>query len=371
MGELFGMSKVAASPVTIRNWCLKYGLYALTQSVPKGKYVLICDESIEIGRERLLAILAVPIELYCPVAPLRLTDVVVLDLKVCVSWTSQQLAEMIQAKKKAYGIEFVYSLSDKCSRLRKAFAICGLPWIGDCTHQMANTTKALLGGNKEYNAFIKRLNALRAKWILSKHNFYIPPALRSKSRFHQVFIVHKWAQTILQQWDSIPCDTRTELDFVKQNESLVLIMKHLHDLTSAFATIFKSRGIQPRSLAQWEALVAQYKAENQLGPKANEFIVQMGWYLEHQQAKLGLQTQILCCSDVIESMFGKYKNKGKVKMITDDVLEIAAYPKAMSQQDIQMAMQKVKLRDIAKWKKENTTVSKLALIKKARQKSAA
>ena len=41
--SLYGLSIDYISPSSIRNWCLKFGLYSLTSIREPGKYVIICD----------------------------------------------------------------------------------------------------------------------------------------------------------------------------------------------------------------------------------------------------------------------------------------------------------------------------------------
>ena len=374
LGELYGLAIDYISPASIRNWCLKFGLYCLLQRpIRSGKYVLILDESVEIGKEHLLVLLVVPVGQGSPVSALQLKDVKVLDLCVQPSWKSDEVAEMINKQKEAYGIELLYGISDKDTMLRKVLATCNLPWVGDCTHEMANRAKALFKDDAQFNGFIKELNALRAKWIMSKNNLYVPPGLRSKSRFHQLFIVHKWGQGILDNWHGIPQEARKELLFVKQAGQLIRMMADFHYLIEGFAKIFKSSGIQRNSMKQWDKLVGQYRraSNNGLPEKVEQFIKGMNQYLTAQKSKFDGDLQILCCSDIIESTFGKYKNKGGAKIITEDVLKIAAYPERKELGDVKEAMQSVKIIDILDWKKKNTTVSKLALIKRQKKKSAA
>ena len=370
IGELYEMAIDYISPSSIRNWCLKFGMYCLLQPIKEGDYALILDESIEIGKEHLLVLLVVPLDQSSPINSLCLQDVKVLDLGVQTSWNSKQVAKLIKDKKELYGINLLYGISDKDSMLRKTLTMCNLIWIGDCTHEMANRTKALFRGDEEFNGFIKQLNALRAKWILSKHNLYVPPALRSKSRFHQLFIVHKWGQFILDNWGQLPQTAKVELGFVKKAHQLIKMMADFHHLIEGFSKIFKSRGIQNKSIAQWKILVKEYKEDrnNQIEEKIELFISQMNNYLNDQCVKLNTTTQILCCSDIIESTFGKYKNKGGMKIITDDALYIAAYPEKKELADVKKAMQSIKIVELLKWKKKNTTVSKLALIKRRKNK---
>lgn len=370
LGELYGLSINYISPSTIRNWCLKFGLYCLLQPIKSGKYILILDESVEIGKEHLMVLLVVPIDQSSPISPLCLKDVKVLDLCVQSSWKSEEVVKMINRQKEFHGIDLIYGISDKDAMLRKTLTKCNLPWVGDCTHEMANQAKALFKNDDDFNGFIKKLNALRAKWIMSKNNFYVPPGLRSKSRFHQLFIVHKWGQFILDDWENIPKMARPELMFVKQAELLIKMMADFHYLIEEFAKIFKTKGIQDNSINEWENVVKKYRLENdnESSEKAELFIKGLNKYLDTQKSKFDTQTQILCCSDIIESTFGKYKNKGGAKIITDDVLKIAAYPEKKELKDVKNAMQAIKIIDLQEWKKKNTIVSKLALIKKNRKK---
>jgi hypothetical protein len=370
LGELYGLSLPRLSHMSVRNWCLKFGLYCLTQPLAKGKYVLISDESIEIGRERLALLYVVPIEVYSPIKPLTMEDVKVLDLGVQPSWSSAQLAQKIKQKVDTYDLEIVYGISDNCSKLKKAMQQCGISWIGDCTHEIAKVSKALFKKDEQSNGFIIKMNQLRRKWILSKHTLLIPPELRTKDRFHQMFVIHKWAEQILKNWANISDPAKAELLFVQHNEALIKSMRQCYDLIDIFCSLFKSKGIQHNSLTQWERKVEQYKEQEQCSEKAQQFIRKMNDYLARQKATLPQQTQILCCSDIIESTFGKYKNKG-TKIITDDVLKIAGYSKKSTLEQVSLALQKVNMAAILKWKQENTSISKLALLKRAKKKVAA
>lgn len=369
LGELYGLTTKYISHMTIRNWCLKFGLYCLLSPINSGKYVLIIDESVEIGRERLLLLLVIPVEYYSPIVALRMEDVKVLDLGVQQSWTATQVAQKIKQKTEMHGLEISYGISDKCSKLRRAMRECGLKWIGDCTHEMANVSKAIFKKDVLANAFIIKMNLLRRKWILSKHTLLVPPELRTKNRFHQMFIIHKWAEQILSEWGSICESAKEELFFVQEGKPLIKVMRQCYDLIEVFSSIFKAKGIHNNSLEQWKETVKEYKEQQPLSEQAAFFIKKMDEYLNRQKANIPENIQILCCSDIIESTFGKYKNKG-VKIITDDVLKIAAYSKKSSLGEVARAMQEIKIKDTLEWKQNNTTISKLALLKQKRKTAA-
>ena len=298
-------------------------------------------------------------------------DVKVLDLGVQTAWSSEQVAERIKSKTEKYGLEIVYGISDNCSKLKRAMKLCNMRWIADCTHEIAKVSKRLFKQDEESNKFITKMNLLRRKWILSKHVLLVPPELRTKDRFNQMFIIHKWAEQILKEWQSISAEAKKELQFVQQNKELIKSMRQCYELIDLFSAIFKSKGIQNNSMQQWDRAVQKYKSQEALYGKAKEFIEKMNEYLERQRLIIPEEMQILCCSDIIESTFGKYKNKRGAKIMTEDVLKIAAYPELKDTEQVKLAMESIKIVQIQDWKKQNTTVSKLARLKKFKSKSAA
>ena len=126
LGQLFELSISYISPSTIRNWCLKMGLYCLSQPIEEGPYALILDESVEIGKEKLLLLLGVPLEKSSFLHPLSIQDVRVLTLKVQHSWKAEEVAQLIEQTRTEHPITFSYAISDKGSTLRKALKICNL-----------------------------------------------------------------------------------------------------------------------------------------------------------------------------------------------------------------------------------------------------
>jgi len=63
--------------------------------------------------------------------------------------------------------------------------------------------------------------------------------------------------------------------------------------------------------------------------------------------------QLLCCSDIIESIFGRYKNKGGMRAISADVLSIALYNQTLSNSFVQTAMKSVTGPMLDEWRCDN------------------
>jgi hypothetical protein len=120
------------------------GHYYLQMRLAAGSYVLIADESILIGNQKLLVVLAVrQTPDLCRIAPLTMADVSVIHVQASTSWKGADIAAVIQQASQAPGVRVTYAVSDKGTNLRKAFSICELPYIEDVTHRLATEARLL------------------------------------------------------------------------------------------------------------------------------------------------------------------------------------------------------------------------------------
>jgi hypothetical protein len=364
-----GISTKEISASTIRNWSIRLGLYYLSLQADAGEYVAIADESIVIGQDKLLLILGVKVTDSEQVKPVKMEDVVVLHVESRTSWKGEDIAKVIKEKVLSKGIRFSYALSDKGANLRKAFTELGLLWVEDCTHVLANYAEKLFADKTELNSLIKSMNLSRAKWILSINACYVPPKLRQKGRFHQSFAVYKWCVSILNNWNNLPANVQSELQYVQLHKDLIVELEQLHTVVEAISSIFKYNGINGDSIEKWndKMLIIKYlfiKKHQIVCFKTEQYLQLITTYIRETSYKMFDQKKVMCCSDIIESMFGKYKNKGVGKIITDDAFKIAAYPKSISFQDVENAMILIDYKYLEQHNKEYKKPSLLAIRRK-------
>ena len=123
LSEMMGWKYGRPSQVTIRNWVLRCGLYQLDYAKAKaGRYVGIIDESIQIGREKMLLFLGVKLsDERSHAAPLTLEDVEVLGVEVQQSWLGHQVVAFIKKRLAHHsGIRLQYVISDQGTNLLAA-----------------------------------------------------------------------------------------------------------------------------------------------------------------------------------------------------------------------------------------------------------
>ena len=368
IGVMYGNEVKKLSATTIRNWSLRMGLYYLSQQIDAGRYVLIADESISMGQEKLLVMLLVKIDndVSHRIAPLEMSEVSVLHIQAKSSWKGADISTIIKGKMvENTGLEIVYALSDKGTNLRNAFKLSALTWVNDCTHLLSNCTQELYQQDEALNALIKAMNGSRARWALSHLAVYTPPALRKKARFHQIFAIYKWADMILEKWDLLPQAAKDELIYLKEHQKIIQTMKQIHSLIEDFSALVKGKGVHSHTEKLWYLTYEKRCKEwtdkqDFIDTKLEKYHQTIVDYIIQTKKSLPDESQILCCSDIIESMFGKYKNKGMASIITDDALKMAAYPHKIQKKEVIKAMFETKNKAVKKWKKENTTVSLMA-----------
>ncbi|MBC6995051.1 hypothetical protein QWY85_12085 [Neolewinella lacunae] len=97
VAQLLGWSFGTPSHTSVRRWVMRCGHFQLQQVAQlSGNYIALLDESIQIGREKLLLLLGIKIEAdrsHCQ--PLRADDVTVLGLEVQSSWTGKDIADFL------------------------------------------------------------------------------------------------------------------------------------------------------------------------------------------------------------------------------------------------------------------------------------
>ena len=87
-------------------------------------------------------------------------------------------------------------------------------------------------------------------------------------------------------------------------------------------------------------------------------------YFQNQLAGMSPGTVLLCCSDIIESIFGRYKNKGGMKAISTDVLAIALYRHEITPSFVIEAMQGVSGPQVDEWRCVNVCHNRYGIRKR-------
>lgn len=366
--KMMGWKYTRPSPSTIRNWVLRCGYQALKYTKDlKGDYVLIIDESIQIGAEKLLLMLGIKVQTdRCFCTPLTGKDVQVLGMEVQSSWTSDLVVDFVKRNLNDRPlINILYVVSDRGTSLLAAFRKLDLRWVSDCSHEMMNAVKDLFKHNKVLSQLSASIGQLRQQLMLTKWSQLLPPTLRDKDRFLRIFTIVEWADRMDSYWNKLPPQGRQHIAFYRKAWPLIRSLRQVRNLIVITAGILKSCGMSEFTYRQWQDKISQYVGSQKvLTHQAKSFIAKMKIYFEDHARLYQQFGQLLCCSDIIESTFSRYKNKGGMKAISADVLSIALYNQELTTHFIQAAMTTVSCKDVEQWQKLNVCQNRYGLRKR-------
>lgn len=355
---LLGITQASPSWSVIRQWVLKQGYYQLTQPHQQESQAYIIDESASIGKEKALVILGVSL----PAAPrhqaLSFADTQVLSVASQTSWKSTAIAQQIDAVTQTNSHQVAYIISDKGNAIVKAIKDTQHIHVLDCTHWMANCIERYYKGNPDFqDQFQPDLGKIRQKLTNGKNVGMIAPNMRTKARFLNLYSITEWLEKVLAHWTHFNEEQKTLLAFVKNNEALTLELIAIIKLVKQLSKLLKNEGITDTTQA---AIQQVFEQNNYKCATITQFQLDMQQYVETIKKSLPQHKHILCCSDIIESYFGKFKyrgNKAAAQGITKDLLVICIFKNKFTLKEVLKGMENTRWKKVIDWVEENITQS--------------
>ena len=353
----------------VKLWVEKIGYAKLQSSKEKADdWILILDESIGIGQEKVLVVLGIRRSKIDFTRPLTLQDMEPILVKSSEKWTKHDITKELNIIKEKLGT-VIYAVTDAGSTLKSGLRDSGINWVYDITHATTIFLDRIYRNNECFKAFTHNAGQMRFKLCCSKNAHLIPPNQRSKSRFLNIDILSNWAIKALTAYnsDKITDEERIQLKWVKDMESFIMEINLLISTIQEISIILKNEGLSKKTMKKCINCLKKCKKGKLL-----QFKELMTEYLKtHTKYITKYKEKLLCCSDIIESTFGKYKNelsKNPMCGITDLVLIIPAFTANLTVEWINEAIDNCTVKDIQKWNKENLCNSLLAKRKKVFKK---
>ena len=323
-------------------------------------WIIILDESIGIGQEKVLVILGIRRSHVDFSRPLMLQDMEPITVKSKERWTGQDIANELKIVEEKLGT-IIYAVTDSGSTIKYGLKEVEITQVYDITHAIAICLQRLYEKDENFKDYAHKAGQMRFKLCCSKYAHLIPPNQRSKSRFLNIDIISKWGMKVLQalQNNEISAEDRYQLQWVKEKESFIIEMDLIMSVVQEISIILKNEGLSKQTKSRCSALLNNCKKG-----KLKIFKEYMLNYLSENTKQISHRKEILlCCSDIIESTFGRYKNelsKNPMSGITDLVLIIPALTSSLSGDTVRAAIDNCRVKDIEVWKKNNLCNSLLA-----------
>lgn len=352
---------------TGRLWLLRYGHAALTQSVENADdWVWIIDHSVQIGKEKCLAILGVRLGQLPPQGQaLEYRHVRVIALIPRKSWTRAEVDVELQAAAQRTcvpraivddhgvdlhgGVELFRARHDNVAE------------IYDAKHRAACLLKRRLEKNPRWQEFSKCTGQTRCAIQQTELGFLVPPAPKPKARFMNLDATLRWADNALEvvrapNPKTLEATTaerlQQKLGWLEQFSADIAEWSEWQSLINATVEFVNRQGVfrgATRLLAPELRRRQTRPSSRQLAKELLKHVAQQG-----RQARRG--ERLPGSSEILESTFGRFKQLEQQHSrggFTSLVLAFGAFVGETTAKTVQQAMERSPTKQIHEWCREH------------------
>ncbi|MEK7994278.1 MAG: hypothetical protein AAB403_10795 [Planctomycetota bacterium] len=354
---------------SVIHWVLRLGLCRLKAvSRQAQRWIAIVDCSIDVGVQKALVVLRVNLDALAKrEGALTLADVQCVGLKIGSTWNGETvqrtLTEIFERAGKPDGI-----LKDGGTDLNKGVTLwreensAKQTWpIADIGHVIANALKAEFSGLKAFEQFLEVVSRGSSRIRQTVLAILMPPKIRTKGRFQSISRVADWAEKMLEMISgagrapeqSVTTRLRRAFEGLSAQRAFIERLQMECRIASQVMALLKNQGLNQATYRKAKELIRPLPERSVLKVRVEE------WLDRHLriQSRLGMGQQALAVSsDIIESLFGKFKitlQRSPLAEMTSMVLALPALCGTVGAVDVQAALQQVSHQDLQTWTKAN------------------
>lgn len=349
---------------TIRQWLLKIGLHNLSRPKysPHGWFFII-DTSIQMGPQKCVVVLGVKkIDInqnFCP----TLNEVELLVLKPLSNCPGEVVNDILEEAVVVTGAAPLSVISDEGSENKKGVRLfCHnhpeTIHLFDISHQINTLLKKELANNDIWAAFRTNLNSSMQHLKLSSVAYLAPPRQRVKDRMHSAFSLVEWgvrAQRFInsEEANALSPGERSKIDWLENYQFALPGYICFRDLCKEALALIHEQGyylgVTNDYIKRTEDLCRTDATNLSFRSKILEI-------LQLAEKKISHGIHYLGSSEVIESLFGKFKaleGDHASSGLTSLVLALPALTGRLDESTIKDALETTSVTDIEKWIKDN------------------
>ena len=347
---------------SIGNWVKKsgYHIYKRTPDNSSLKRAAIIDESMMLGSEKMVLTLSIDAEKTGDQA-LCGSDVNIIDISVSDQWNSTKIKRIFTAIEEKTKTKPLYVVSDNDTKLKKSIREMGYCHIPDVGHTLALAVENVYKNEPDFKTFSNSLSAVKIREVMRPASYLLPPRQRTIARFMNLSASINWAVRVLKNYSKLTEEEQKVFGFVKTYQALI---NELHGVFTQVNTILKrikNNGISKKEAGACIKMLHTKSTKSLREQKVMEWIKK---YLQETSAKIVTEKSVWnASSDIIESIFGRYKSrksKNPLHGITTYVMLLPLLTKVnednmLTDLDCKQALETVFLRDLTDWKNEHLT----------------
>ena len=367
---------------TIQNWILRFGLYKLLKPLPKRKdWIWIIDHTINFGVKKCFVVLAVSHETFEKKNyQLQHKDMEVAVIDIQKKATGERVAKVLNELRGEIGNP-LQIVSDKGSNIKKGVEIFKKKSkktiiTYDITHKVSNELKKILNGNPRWNLFINKIADTKRKSVNTVMAYLAPPKPREKSRWLNLDFNLKWAETILKNKHLLRPGRLTKeqqkfrelFGWLDEFEEDIKEWRLLLDVVDEAQKEVKRNGLSKKTNYNFKKLTEKIGVGN---PIIEKIKLKITDFLISETASMKDEQILLGTSDIIESVFGKFKifsAKNPMKEIGRSVLTMPILTSEVTIDEVKTAMETISDKKLSEWLESNIETSLFAKRRKAYSK---
>ena len=372
---------------TVRSWLLRCGLFLLHRHVPpRSDWAWILDCTIRIGQHKCLLILGASLQdLQGCQDGLGHHQVTVLDLWVTAHCTGVDVNDRLESLAQRVDAP-VQVVSDHGPDLSKGVRLfrASHPEVADTydvTHKLASLVKAELEPDPRWAELVRQCTSCLFVLQQSRGAFLTPPGPRSLSRYMNVDRHTDWACRMLGLLDAPEkglvakmlglgeeeacCWLEEKLGWLRDFREELRRYQRLLGAVEVAQREVKNHGLGRQTAALvWRGLSPEVRQDSRLA----DFLTELRTYLEEEGGKVPEGQSWLGTSDVIESLFGKYKwlgEKAPYAEVGASVLALPLLTVDLTAELVREALVSVSVADVRAWVAHNvgpSTLSKVSAV---------
>ena len=364
--QLLGLDLDVPDWSTGRLWLLRVGLFKLQCPLEQADdWVWIVDHTNQIGVEKCLVIVGARISLL-PRGPLRHEDVEILALIPMISSNGELVAEQLNTLVARTGIPRLI-IADHGSDIASGIKMfCNdndlTSYILDIKHKTASELKRILSKLPNWKKFIVQAALSRQQLQQTELAALRPPNQRSKARFMNLGPLLNWANEVLIVLDgrtAVGQVVETELKTSKTRllEKLGWVREYKTDLIAWNELLNMAMIVEKKIRNNGYTSYIRFDVQRELRSAATtkpakEFRRTMLDFIDEQAAKIRHNECLPGSSEVLESIFGKFKQlEGDQRRsgLSGSLLMIPTITGVLDEGIIQEALKSVKTTDVRDW----------------------
>ena len=265
--------------------------------------------------------------------------------------------------------KFKYAVGDYGSDLKNGLSLSKIPHIQDLSHLIALIIEKLYKKDIRFAEFKRKMSTMRNKFVQTDIAAIVPPKGRTKSEYQSFDKIINWAnaslnlvnsklndseqiQYLQEYFESKTLDRiKAELSWIRDYSELITELSEISHSIKEVEKELKHNGLSKVNLEKCVKIFEKLESDN--GKKLKEQVI---YKLNEQIQLLPNTEQILFSSDILESIFGKYKNRvseNPMASITSLMLIMAAFTCNLNEESVRKSIESVKMADIKKWSDKN------------------